>query len=613
MKKLAKYQEPLIIKMTSHKSPTFKEVLGKDWVYFGEKNDYPQFLLNTFYNASKHNAIVNGKTKYIAGGGWGDAGKTLVNSDGESLDSVTWKISLDKEIYRGFALEVIPTNGGKKAEYRHVDFSKVRSNKDGTRFYYTKTWHTKSGMPMYDPRANDDWTEYEPFDKTNRAEPQLIYYKCYSPGLDIYPLPEYQAALRYIELEYQIANYWYNRVKNGFMPSAILNFYMTQPTDDEMEKLENKIKAKLTSTDNAGQFILNFANNKDSAADVQQLSPPELGAEYEALNTTLQTEIFTGHGITNGMLFGIKEAGQLGGRTELIEANELFQNRYVTPEQLKLEMFFAEYVFPFIGVKEGNLQKLQPIGLDVIGNERLFSLLTQDEQRLLIGKEVIVKDKKSAEAEKIISNVNSLSPLVANEVMKSLTTNEIRSLVGLPPIKGMDKIPTPVEPQKAQEFSKEKTLLEKLRGKGKKRKIKEVIYSRPVTFEMSKDLKASEEELRMTFAKEKNPIIIGGTSPVGVLKGNPSEIISVVYTYEWATGFSDSDITTSRDFCIEMRNMTKEGVTWKREDIDTLDNETGDPEVSDVWESRGGWYNDDGVAIPHCRHLWHQKVIREIA
>jgi hypothetical protein len=168
--------------------------------------------------------------------------------------------------------------------------------------------------------------------------------------------------MRYIELEYQIANYWYNRVKNGFMPSAILNFYMGQPTDDEMRKLEEKIKAKFTSTDNAGQFILNFASNKDSAADIQQITPPELGAEYEALNKTLQTEIFTGHGITSGMLFGIKEAGQLGGRTELIEANELFQNRYVNPKQDKLNDFYAEYVFPYVGIKEAELKKIEPIG-----------------------------------------------------------------------------------------------------------------------------------------------------------------------------------------------------------------------------------------------------------
>ena len=345
--------------MASHKAPEAKQVMGKDYVYWGEKNDYFKFLLDIYYKASKHNAIVNGKTKYIAGGGWGDKGKTVVNMDGENLNNLTWKTTLDEEIYGGEAFEVNWTNGGKFAEFRHIDFSKVRTNKDQSKYYFTKDWHNpRTGWPVHDPTLNEDWTEYDPFDPQNPQGQQLLYYKCYSPGLDIYPLPEYQASLQYIELEYQVANYWYNRVKNGFMPSAILNFYMGQPTDDEMKKLEEKIGAKFRGTNNSGQFILNFAPNKDSSADIQQITPPELGQEYQALNTTLQTEIFTGHGVTNGMLFGIKESGQLGGRTELIEANELFQNRYVTPKQLKKEEFYSQYIFPYIKGLKGEM-KLQ--------------------------------------------------------------------------------------------------------------------------------------------------------------------------------------------------------------------------------------------------------------
>lgn len=562
----------MVIQMTSHKFPVFKEVHGKDWVYYGEKNDYPNFLLDLYYKASKHNAIVNGKTKYVAGSGWGDVGNTKVNSDNETLDDITRKICLDMEIYGGFAMEVIWTKGGSKAEFRHVDFSKVRTNKDSSVYYYTKNWLNKYGSPMYDPRTNEDWTEYIPFGEEGKTEPQLIYYKCYSPGLDIYPLPEYKAALQYIELEYQIANYWYNRVKNGFMPSAIINFYGNKPTDDEMRVLEEKIKAKFSGTDNAGGLILSFAPNKDSGSDLQQITPPELGQEYEALNKTLQTEIFTGHGVTSGMLFGIKEAGQLGGRTELMEANELFQNRYVTPNQLKLESFFAEYVFPFIGVKEGHLIKMEPIGY-MFSESTLVKFLPERALSEMIAKKMGINLEDYPEFEK-----------------EKKERKELES---------------------KSRFTKENKLLTKLKAKGKKRKIKEVLYSRPVTFEMSRNLKASEEELKLTFEK-KFPVIIGtDTSIIKAPAERQGTVISVVYTYEWVEGFSDSDLATSREFCTEMRHETNSGTTWTREDIDSLDNETNDPEVSDVWESRGGWYNDNGVAVPHCRHQWYQKVIRE--
>lgn len=619
MSRKTPFIQPLVIGLSSHKFPQARQVTGKEWVYWGDKNGYFEFLLDLYYKCTKHGAIVNGKTKYIAGAGWGDGGREPINTDGESIDAVTKKIVLDYEIYGGFALEVI-WNAGGQAEFRHVDFSKIRTNKEETQYYYTKDWLTKSGNPTFDVRSNKDFEVYEPFDSEKKTDKQLIYYKCYSPGLDLYPIPEYKPALLYIELEYQIANYWFNRVKNGFMPSAILNFYMGQPSDDEMKKLEERIGGKFAGTDNAGQFIVNFAPNKDSSADIQQIAPPELGA-YESLDLRVEQAIFSGHGVTSPMLFGIKTAGQLGGRNELIESNELFQNMYVSPKQVMFNEFFEKNVFPFLkGAKaDMKLQKQEPIGLDIVGNERIFNMLTEDEKRILIGKDVIVKDKKSAEQERIISNIQSLSPLVANEVMKSLTTNEIRGLAGLPPMKGGDKIPsTQVEPtnekEGKQKFStdKEKKILAQLRKKGKKRKGS-VVYSRPVTFEMSKDLKQSESELFMKFDKKVPPIISGGQVPVGktpMPERKPDAVISVVYSYEWIEGFNDSNLDTSREFCIEMRAMSSEGTTWTRQDIETLDNEASSG-ATDVWESRGGWWNDGGVAVPHCRHQFMQHVISE--
>lgn len=572
------YRSPLVIGLSAHKFPEARQIMGKDWVYWGEKNDYYNFLLDLYYKSSKHNAIVNGKTKYIAGGGWGEQGKTPVNLDGETLNNLTWKTTLDEEIYGAEAFEVIWTQGGKTAEYRHLCTGYIRTNKDESEYYYTKNWITKHGNPVFDPTQNEDWEVYQPFDSEDRKGKQLLFYKCYSPGLDLYPLPEYKASLLYIELEYQVANYWYNRVKNGFMPSAILNFYMGQPTNDEMKKLEEKIGAKFAGTNNAGQFILNFASNKEFAADIQQITPPELGEEYEALNKTLQTEIFTGHGVTNGMLFGIKEPGQLGGRTELIEANELFQNRYVTPKQLKKEEFYDQYIFPYIkGLKPGlKLQKQEPIGY-MFSESVMIKYLPERAIAEMVAAKMGIDLKKYPEFEK----------------------------------ERAEKKKAEQEQKQGFKAEKEKKIVEHFRKKGKKRKGK-VVYERPVSYEMSRNLKASEQELFIKLEKELPPVIVGSsTKPLNVkIDENLDEVISVVYSYEWLEGFSDADISTSRDFCVEMRTMSREGVTWTREDIEGLDNDAP-PEVSDVWESRGGWYNDDGIPVPHCRHQWNQKVIRE--
>src|SRR3972149_6410089 len=350
----------IFIKLSSHKIPEFKEVKSKDWIYFGENNNYPDYLLTLYNRSAKHNAIINQKSSYIFGTGFGESGKTIVNTEDETLDDITKKIIIDLELFGGFALEIIWDRIGTSiAELRHIDYSYIRSNEDNTEFYYTKNWVKKfydNGNerihPNSQPSLEKDWKIFPYFNPEQRTGSQLYYFKQYRPGLLTYPLPEYIGATSYIELDYQIANYWYNAVKYGFTASHIITFYGDAPTAEERKKMEEKIIDKFTGTDNAGRFIINFSNNKDKGgSEITNIQPLDLDKQFNILNETVQQEIFSGHRITSPMLFGIKTSGQLGGRTELIEANELFQNNYVTPKQKLISAAINE-IMKFKGVNE---------------------------------------------------------------------------------------------------------------------------------------------------------------------------------------------------------------------------------------------------------------------
>ncbi len=57
-------------------------------------------------------------------------------------------------------------------------------------------------------------------------------------------------------------------------------------------------------------------------------------------------------------------------------------------------------------------------------------------------------------AQKTIDNINSLSPLVANNVLANMTVNEKRALAGLPPIEGGDVLAnTPSEAPEPTTFT----------------------------------------------------------------------------------------------------------------------------------------------------------------
>jgi hypothetical protein len=120
--------------------PVYKEVKGKEYIYYGEKNDYPNYLLRIYNNSAKHNAIVTGKVDYICGNGWSVKAEDemqkakafglidRINTKQESLNELTKKLVTDLSIFGGYYLQVIWTKAtGEIAELYHVDYYKVRT------------------------------------------------------------------------------------------------------------------------------------------------------------------------------------------------------------------------------------------------------------------------------------------------------------------------------------------------------------------------------------------------------------------------------------------------------------------------------------------------------
>jgi len=657
--------------MNNHKVPDFVEKHGADWTYYGKDNNYPEYLLKCYNRSSKHNAIINQKASYVYGKGFQGDGE-IVNEEGETLGDIVKKMILDFILFGGLDAEVIRSRDASKVFLRHIDFSRIRSDKYNETFFYSELWakcygddcDTYFALDNQSVKNGDyDFTEYQPFSIYGKGK-QLFYYKSYRPNLDTYPLPDYVGAMGYIELDYQIMNYWYNAVKYGFTPSHMITFFNGSPAPEKQKKVEDAILAKFTTTDGR-KLIINFAENRETGgSEIQKLEHEDLDKQFQILNKTVEQEIYAGHRVNNPMLMGIKTEGQLGGRTELIESNELFQNVYVTPIQLLISKALKP-ITDLLKIKPIEFIKSEPIGLDIISSANGWALLTEDEKRNAIGKEIIIKDKKSSQAESISNSINSLSPLVANNVLKSMTTNEVRSLAGLPPIKGGDKIPTEAATPAPATFKKDFNLLDALKKIKVERKGR-FVKSRPLAHEDIKDVKASEQKfIGEKFATLKDnqlavldlldkdnkissqeiadilklPVqkvngIISGlkekkllkeVSP-GILKPTPNAVkileeteaptanIFVVYSYEWREGFSDKDAPESRQFCIDLMaesEQRKSGNSlWTREDIESMTNDMEGSFASDVWESRGGWYTIPGTDThrPSCRHVWVQNI-----
>lgn len=352
-----------VLSFAEAKQPEYREKRGQGYIEFGEKNDYPTYLLDLYTKSAKHNAIVRGKVNYIIGNGWAtkeddpaaEAFIKNVNSFGEGLNDLTRKVDIDIEIFGGAYLELIWSEfGGQLTEINHIDYTKIRSNKDNTEFWYKQDWKVTRSEAEIIPA----------FNTKNRKGKQILYIKEYRPGMQTYALPGYMGALNYIESDIEVSKHVLGNAQTGFSASKLITLPNGEPSNEEKGNIERRFEKRFTGSDGK-KFILNFVNDPSRKAIVEDLGASDLTKEdFGNVDSMIQQNIFSGHQITTPSLFGISEPGKLGTRTEMRDGYEIFKNTYVNDKQQFLESIF-NMLARLKGAKQDiYIQPVEPISFE---------------------------------------------------------------------------------------------------------------------------------------------------------------------------------------------------------------------------------------------------------
>ena len=638
----------IVITMAEAKQPVFKAVSNKKWIPYGDKDDYPDYLLDNFNKSPKHNAIIKGKVNYTLGQGW-YKGKTeyteQVNDEGETLMQLSDKCALDLEIFGGFVLEVIRTKGGGFVLH-HVDYRKVRSNDDNSCFWYKKdgAWDSKRIEPV-------EVAAYTPGKSQARS---FFYYKEYRPGVNTYTLPSYVAAMNYIEADVEVSKHTLGNAKTGFTPSKMITLPNGEPSDDQKKVIEWKFRNKFTGSDGQ-KFILSFVNSKDKAPIIDDLGASDLTKEdFTVIDGIIQQNIFVGHQVTSPMLFGIKTAGQLGGREEIRTSYQIFQNTYINARQQQLEAVF-NYFYP-LGLE---IHKTEPISFE-FGETIMSQNMTTDEIRNVLGYEPLDKTSIDKSMSETMEKLKLSNPRLADRLVQSMTDDEIRAMIGLKPkpadptigqeqtgqkkpgsfskFEEMDSIGSlwedyfivketgrfashmeAVEHELAfYQFAEELTVLTPT-----EESIISVLRKDPkITPEMlSRKLGILQEKVDATIkslikrnylSEEVSPSGIGGGSVISRIPSdklppiNKAKEITIKYSYENRTDVPPliPGSEGSRPFCAKLTKLHR---LYTRKDIESLSELMG----YDVWTHCGGWYHNPVTKEneDQCRHQWVGHVV----
>lgn len=573
------------INFHDNKLPVFKENKAKGFVTFGADNLYPDFLVELFNKSPKHNAIVSAKASYIAGIGtdvFGQNTTDIAKAEAklkqinayESYEELKGKIAYDAELFNGFAVEVI-WNKAKTApsEYYHIPFKDIRKGLDGE-FVYCEDWSN--------PKAEK--IPYQPYNPITRESKQLYYCQFYRPGQGEYPLPDYVGALKYIEVDTEISNYYLNSIKNGFTAQTHIQLFKGIPTPEEARATARRFKENYQGTDNAGGLIIQYNDPTEKESVISNLQPSDFDKQFDLLNKTVQQEIFVAHKVNSPMLFGVRVEGQLGGRTELIEAYEMFHHAYIEPRQQKIDDVFSYLLEPIAQVRLETINK-PPIGLDY---QALFTagIIDRNEARKELGFDEI-------EEEETPVALSKQNPFGWDDERDLIVFNKYG--------------------EKAEEFEEakfefadaiESAILNVLK-ENKGLQVGDIVNITKLDAKVVADTiaKLAKAELIKSYEDGLE------TTPKGLeeIKNLQTELV-VRYQYGLAPGITGGLlIDTSRKFCTDVVNS---GRVYSREDINMMSAELG----YDVWKRRGGWYHNPmlDVNTPQCRHIWVQKVLRRI-
>ena len=536
-----------IVNLSTYTSPVVKEVRGKQFIEYGEDNDYFSYLIDRYNGSPTNNAIINGVSEMIYGKGLDatDSNKKpneyaqmmgLFNKD------CTRKLCYDLKLMGQCAIQVIYSKDRSRiVQLEHIPIETLRAEKCNEKgeieayFYFS------------------DWSKYKrgnelkriPAFGTSKEGLEIMYIKPYRAGFKYYSPVDYQGGTQYAELEEEISNYHLNNILNGLAPSMLINFNNGTPDPEQREMIERRIYEKFSGSSNAGKFILAFNDNSETAATIDPIQLSDAHNQYQFLSDESSKKIMVSHRVVSPMLFGIKDSTGLGNNAdELKTASILFDNLVIKGFQgLLIDHFDQILAYNDISL---NLyfKTLQPLEFTDLEN-------VEDEET----KEEETGVKLSKESNKLLEE-----------------------FIG----KGQN----------------EEELLEKF----------DLIDEMDVDYELEDELDQKIDELNneVKLAKVGKAAPYKESEQDGKSKKEGKEDITYLVRYMYTAykgGYKTDSTTNSREFCRKMMSAKK---VYRKEDIIALDDVAVNPDFAgknkstySIWLYKGG---------PRCSHRWTRKI-----
>ncbi len=347
------------------KTPAFPkmQVNRAGWVNYGPKNDFPQQIIKINSKSPVNRAIIESTVTYVCGKGVRDTAANVDNYVGvpntsENWDDVVEPIAKDYKMFRGFYLQIIVNKGSTTVSVFHQDFSEVRVGRideygNPLTFRISKDWTKTSGKMK--PLELDVWPGIR---KAKKGMQYIFYHWDYEPGLTIYSIPDWYAALEYVKADGTLGQFYNNSIDNGFTPSVVINM-PSNPDEDIKAEFQNKMEDAFAGAKGASSIVILWGESDAVKPGITPFNASANADVYNNVEGIIFQKIISAHRLASPTLAGVSGSGNLSGNAaEIIDAYVLYN--YTVIEKMRRKILDKLNIFTKInGTAELKIDELE--------------------------------------------------------------------------------------------------------------------------------------------------------------------------------------------------------------------------------------------------------------
>lgn len=279
----------------------------EDWLNWGERNNYPQFVLELRETSPTLAVSIDAKTSLSLGNGVEieGLGNVLVNRF-ESITEVYYKLLYDAWLFGGYALEVIWNRDRTAIEsIYHLPFQNVRAEKiddeehirEVEYYYFSEDWDSN--------KRNKRITKFHTLDPEYTEGRQIYYWTNYTPSNNrIYPVLPWQSGVDSVVLESSIWEFHKKNLDTSLLPNLFISL-IGSPTPTEREEIYNELTMAYQGK-NGKKLMLSFSDTPEDRPVIEPIVNDANSGLYIDVLTLAQQATLTANQITSPLLLGIQ-------------------------------------------------------------------------------------------------------------------------------------------------------------------------------------------------------------------------------------------------------------------------------------------------------------------